>query len=263
MKKIIAIITMLFTFYAISYASDCREECLGTKVVLSTLANEYEGDRIMATDLGLWYKFQFGDFSVTPYTFINTWFIQNDEKLWRGMPFNDIYYLGVDASYKGFGINVDHYCSHSVWSGKDQWLKYNETYVKEEHLIHTLGSDSSTVSLNYTLDYSYLTLFVSGGFVLESDSYFTINKLNIQIPVMDWCFINIYAKYSYWTNSDRQAYTFGATLSLIDKINFNVEYYHTNKERDWTDPVAERNYEYNENPLVSKSIIFSIGYQFN
>lgn len=258
MKKLI--IALIF-ITRIAYA----EDCLGTKVSICTLASEYKGDLVMCTDLGLWYKFNVADdLTITPYTFIATWFIQKEPEPWRGMPFNDVYYLGTDINYKGFGFNADHFCSHSVWSGNDQWLKYNERDAGNNVDIFILSANSTSLSFNYTLELMNFTGFVSAGYILESESIYTDNKINYHLQ-LGYVGLDVYTKYAYWKTTQRHSYTVGGTITIANKVSLTAEYYYSSKMRSLFafDDAPKANMYYNENPLTRKALIITIGYKFN
>lgn len=258
MKRLIVVVILL-SYISNAVALDCETaECIGTMVELNTVAKEYKGDRIMNTDLGLWYDWCLGDVVLTPYTFINTWFVQKDTRLWRGMPFLDSYYLGLTAKYKWIGVNTDHFCAHSVFSNDEQWEKYN-LYDANGYVDYHIGSNSSTVSGLINPTFAGFNLLISVGKIMETESYYTDNKLSYHYANGAFEF-KIDSRYTYWFQDKRSLASIGTTISYHD-VGIGVKYSHSNKQQEQ----RTSNRLYNENPLVTvtDTLLLTVSYQFN
>jgi hypothetical protein len=258
MEKLI--ITILFFIISMKgiYA---QNNCIGASIELGTVAKEYQNDRIMYTDIFLNHALDFKDFTFKPYGAINTWFIQNDERLWRGSPIYDVYYVGLGIEYYNILFNINHFCSHSTWSNESQWEKYNIKREYTSYYYYTeshLASNSSIIGMGYQYSYKYLNIQFMYNRIIESKSYNIDIKSKYQFSFMDTN-ISIFNNNSFWRKDNRLSESVGTEVSYMN-IYMKIEYNYNNKLYD---AYMGADHFYNEYALDKNSLIFSIGYSFD
>lgn len=258
MKKLIMLI-MILIYVPVTASDDC--DCAGASIKASTMTEDHEGNRIMATDMGLWYNYNVYDVTLTPYTNIKTWFIQNGYVFYRGSPFRDIYSIGGQVEWNNFGIDFNHYCSHSVSSGQEQWDTYNREKVNDSETgttIYKIASSQVTITtLSYLFESGDFYTFFAAGKTLETESFFLNTKFKYSLYLSAFIF-STNADISYWTEEKRYITTVGEQITYKN-VSFEVEYYKSGKLLGR----YNNNHVYDENPIVEDAVMVSMMFRLN
>ncbi|PKL17302.1 MAG: hypothetical protein CVV49_11865 [Spirochaetae bacterium HGW-Spirochaetae-5] len=256
MIKMIILIMILASIPVIA-----SEDCVGTSIKASVMLEDNKGNRIMATDLALWYNYNVYDVTLTPYTNIKTWFIQNGYVFYKNNPFRDVYFLGGKADWNNFGIDLNHYCSHSVCSGQEQWDSYNREKVKDSGtgiVVYKIASSQVTrATVSYLFESGDFSVFFAAGKTLETASYFLNTKFKYDLYLSEFIF-STSADLSYWTEDKRYIITAVEQISY-KSVSLEVEYYKSSKLLGR----YNHNHVYDENPIVEDAVMVSMMYKFN
>lgn len=149
---------------------------------------------------------------------------------------------------------MDHYCEHSVFSGEDQWNKYNQyTYNCTE------GSQSTKAMLGYSIDLSGLVLSAGAGRCIESDVYLLTGKISYDIQVWKFHIIPMVDTHVWVADKSVSRWIYEASISLeLDGFAVSAEYFKSSRDRRR----SEDEHLYYEYPLKSEYIGFAISYKY-
>ena len=61
------------------------------------------------------------EFAQGPVTLYGSWRTQFEVDPPWGYPFSDTYEVGARLDWRGWFLDINHFCEHAVWSGQEDW----------------------------------------------------------------------------------------------------------------------------------------------